>query len=170
MPPPNTSYEVVFAPSKAVFKETAKRLRNHLGRDLITHFCTLDLLARICGFLDFADFVRFTSSNVECETVAANLDALALVPRRGLQSSILMKERGLSEEDSIRLLDDVVAVGDLVFWAVAKPVLDGDVDAEAGAFPRYSRPATVVPEATGHPVVTYKKRRGMPGAVAPLQA
>ena len=64
----NKSDEIVFAPSSEWFRRKAKLLRKRIGPDSLSHSATLDLLAKMYGFLDWIDFVGFKNSDMAFET------------------------------------------------------------------------------------------------------
>lgn len=104
----NKSDEIVFAPSIEWFRRKAKLLRKRIGPDSLSHSATLDLLAKMYGFLDWTDFVGFKNSDMAFETGwDTGLNEKALDERRYLQSSTLTMELGLSEVEALQVLADV---------------------------------------------------------------
>lgn len=171
-PSMNKSNEVVFAPSIDWFKKKAKLLRKRVGRDSISHFGALNLLAKVYGFLDWEDFIRFKNGDQAFETAwDSELDERTLDERLYLQTSALTIELGLSDAEALQVLADIAVSQRASISAAAV--------SESGHTPEISsKPASIVeqkstvshtenPKVIQQPVVTYKRHRSMAAQTNP---
>lgn len=162
----NKSNEVVFAPSIDWSKSKAKLLRKRIGRDLVTHSGSLNLLAKMYGFLDWSDFIRFKNSDQAFDTAwDSELDERTLDERLFLQTSTLMIELGLSEAEALLVLADIAVSQKVSISAEATSASERTPETS-------STPASITegqttisntenPKVVQPPVVTYKRHRSV---------
>jgi hypothetical protein len=98
--------EIFFPPSLDWFKRTAKKLRKHVGRDVLKLSNAYDLLARIYGYAHFAELSHFRRTGDVFPTVWDNeLDERTMAERVYLQVSVLTSYLEITDDEAAQMLE-----------------------------------------------------------------
>lgn len=163
----NEIKEVFFAPSVDWFKKKAKELRLHIGCDVIKHYASLDLLARVHGFVSWYDFLEYQGGSHEHVTFwDSELDEKAFEERRYMQVSALMGALRIGEAAADEILNEVVVSGRRA--AILVPAERDEILEFSSKLQMMLDQHREAALATGaRPVVTYKKRHVIVHDVVP---
>ncbi|NRE46381.1 hypothetical protein [Burkholderia pseudomallei] len=156
--------EVFFAPSIEWFKTKAKQLRLHIGWDARQYYASLNLLARIYGFVSWLDFLEYHGGNHAYETFCdSELDERTFEERRYMQTTALTSALQIGVMDAVKILDEVLVSSrrEAMSDSPERNEIQDFGFALQEALDEHRESPHALNAAPAKPVVTYKKRHRM---------